>query len=323
MPLTQWLGRQALSRRAHRLEACLMSASSSMPRRVWCVSDLHSDHKDNLHLIERYATQSTAPSSHVSSSSPLAPQAITDTSNDALIVAGDVSDCTVTLLTTLALFKKRFRYVFFTPGNHDAWLPRVPSVPYPSHHSSTLDPASLGVDVERVRAREGQVNDSIGKIELLLEECERMGVFTSPHKFKAPCDDVEGDASNDDKPRTRCVRDLWICPLLSWYHTSFDREPDIDVATINSIIGSPLQSITDSTPKQPFPLKTSVNDFRRCKWPFYLLRQAGGQLSSTSQVMGLSDMVASTDLADDEAIARLVDSLNDQRDPYFHWEALG
>ena len=43
------------------------------------------------------------------------------------------------------------------------------------------------------------------KLELLRHLCTELGVYT------APC----------------CIEDVWLVPLYSWYHASFDAEPDI------------------------------------------------------------------------------------------------
>ena len=41
---------------------------------------------------------------------------------DALILAGDISDDLQVLSDTLAQCKARWRHVFFTPGNHELWI---------------------------------------------------------------------------------------------------------------------------------------------------------------------------------------------------------
>ena len=44
--------------------------------------------------------------------------------NDAIILAGDISDDLSTLEETFTHFASRFRYTFFTPGNHELWCKR-------------------------------------------------------------------------------------------------------------------------------------------------------------------------------------------------------
>uniref|UniRef100_A0A7S4SLW8 Rhodanese domain-containing protein n=1 Tax=Alexandrium monilatum TaxID=311494 RepID=A0A7S4SLW8_9DINO len=73
------------------------------PLRIWAVSDIHSDMKDNMAWVRSVASQRGA------------------FSEDCLIVAGDVASCLETIRETLAAFKAAFRYVFFVPGNHDLW----------------------------------------------------------------------------------------------------------------------------------------------------------------------------------------------------------
>lgn len=46
------------------------------------------------------------------------------------------------------------------------------------------------------------------KLELLRHVCTELGVYT------APC----------------CIEDVWLVPLYSWYHASFDAEADIQGA---------------------------------------------------------------------------------------------
>ncbi len=70
--------------------------------RVFAVSDLHVDYSANVSWIEALSTA--------------------DYQDDALIVAGDLSHKKTVLLHALFALKKRFRAVFFVPGNHDLWV---------------------------------------------------------------------------------------------------------------------------------------------------------------------------------------------------------
>jgi hypothetical protein len=97
---------------------------------------------------------------------------------------------------------RRFKYVFFIPGNHDLWV------------TSTRD----GLD-------------SINKLEKILALCQRLEVKTTPHKIGT-------------------TRPVWIVPLFSWYHESFDT----DLSTRGEKI-------------------TNWNDFIFCKWPKYVLNK--------------------------------------------------
>ena len=70
--------------------------------RVFAISDVHTDYRDNLELLSGVARY------------PL----------DALILAGDVSDRPGILRQTFCMLLERFRYVFFVPGNHEMWIRR-------------------------------------------------------------------------------------------------------------------------------------------------------------------------------------------------------
>jgi predicted phosphodiesterase len=70
--------------------------------RVFAISDLHTDFRDNLWQLEQLSRQSYRA--------------------DALIVAGDVSHDLGVLRRTLHIFLERFRHIFFVPGNHELWI---------------------------------------------------------------------------------------------------------------------------------------------------------------------------------------------------------
>ncbi|CAN1846316.1 [Acyl-carrier-protein] phosphodiesterase PptH, partial [Linum perenne] len=69
--------------------------------RVFVVSDLHTDYKENMAWVECLSTNKHR--------------------NDVLIVAGDVAETYKNFYLTMALLKEKFEHVFFVPGNHDLW----------------------------------------------------------------------------------------------------------------------------------------------------------------------------------------------------------
>src|SRR5689334_22122799 len=100
--------------------------------RLFATSDLHTDYKDNFRWL-----------AEISGS---------DYRDDALIVAGDISDRLEIIRETLQLLRSKFRHLLFTPGNHELW---VRSAEY----------------------------DSIEKLQRVLELCAELGVSTSPVRF--------------------------------------------------------------------------------------------------------------------------------------------
>jgi hypothetical protein len=70
--------------------------------RIFAISDVHTDYKENLELLTGLPTQSYR--------------------EDTLVLAGDVSHNLEVLRRTLIVLLERFRYVFFVPGNHELWV---------------------------------------------------------------------------------------------------------------------------------------------------------------------------------------------------------
>ncbi|HVG18095.1 MAG TPA: metallophosphoesterase [Blastocatellia bacterium] len=70
--------------------------------RILAVSDLHTDFRENMRLVEGIPD-----SSH---------------GGDILIVAGDVADRIEVIKRTLSLLRSKFKMVFYTPGNHEMWV---------------------------------------------------------------------------------------------------------------------------------------------------------------------------------------------------------
>lgn len=68
--------------------------------RVWAISDLHVGNKVNRSIVE-----SLKPA----------------TSQDWMIVAGDVDEDVSEVLRTLSSLKQRYEHVIWTPGNHEMW----------------------------------------------------------------------------------------------------------------------------------------------------------------------------------------------------------
>jgi predicted phosphohydrolase len=70
--------------------------------RVFAISDLHTDFKENRLVVERLPDDTFTA--------------------DTLIVAGDVADRLEVIEYTLALLRSKFRQVCYVPGNHELWV---------------------------------------------------------------------------------------------------------------------------------------------------------------------------------------------------------
>lgn len=100
--------------------------------RLFATSDLHTDYKDNFRWLAEISDS--------------------DYRDDALIVAGDISDRLEIIRDTFELLRSKFRHLLFTPGNHELWV-------------------------------RGAEYDSLEKLQRVLELCAKLEVSTSPVRF--------------------------------------------------------------------------------------------------------------------------------------------
>jgi len=106
--------------------------------KLYAFSDLHIDYKENREWCENIHTDAH--------------------SEDAIILAGDLTHDMKKLEEVLCMFVSKFRYVFYVPGNHELWV------------SKTAEGGIL-------------YQDSIEKFHKILAMCERIGVHTKPLKI--------------------------------------------------------------------------------------------------------------------------------------------
>jgi len=95
---------------------------------------------------------------------------------------------------------------------------------------------------------EGNDLDSVTKLRMLNDTCESLGVCTSPKKLNG----------------------VWIYPILSWYHQSFDKERNIEGYNIR-------------------PPEKAASDFRLCKWPLPLDDMVDGSLARYFDELNLEE----------------------------------
>ena len=129
---------------------------------------------------------------------------------DVCLCPGDVSDNLGVLASALSMLKQRFDEVVFTVGNHDLWVDTARSAPPERAQESSLD-----------------------KLARVESACASLGVRTRPLYVRV----ADGD-------------DVLIVPLYSWYHSSWDAEPEL--------------------PDEPMSVaqyEATWTDFYRCRWP--------------------------------------------------------
>jgi len=124
-----------------RKRICRFSEDASRPRgsvRIFAISDVHIDHGDSV----------------MNWANGISP---TEFKNDILLVAGDLGDTFNAIKIGLSTFRKKFRRVFYVPGNHDMWI-----------RPNTAD------------SNKFKFKDSIAKLLAMLEMCEKIGAEMMP-----------------------------------------------------------------------------------------------------------------------------------------------
>jgi predicted phosphodiesterase len=105
--------------------------------RIWAISDLHADFRDNRRLLERIPAG--------------------EHRGDALIVAGDVADQLPIVTDVLGELRQRFAEVFFVPGNHELWVRADPRDSVEKFHAVLAAARAAGVRTGPARAGDAWV----------------------------------------------------------------------------------------------------------------------------------------------------------------------
>ncbi len=149
-----------------------------------------------------------------------------DDKNTMIIVAGDVSHDLDILRWTFQTLKRKYGEVIYTPGNHELWIDR---------YDDNTD-------------EDGVQKTSIDKLERVLQLCLEMNIRIGP--MRVGCWNIDETSSTKFYGNTDHVQPaLWVIPLLSWHHPSFDTEPPIECWA-----GIPSA-------------RKVLADYRRTRWP--------------------------------------------------------
>ena len=119
-----------------------------------------------------------------------------------LLCCGDVATEPETMRRALRALRRAYDHVFFVPGNHDICTSKLR--PHPRAQLTAMArPSVSGVTCK-------SAGDSIAKYRALLRIALEEGVKVGPERFVC----ASGAA-------------LWVVPIASWHHKSWDREPPL------------------------------------------------------------------------------------------------
>ena len=177
--------------------------------RIFCLSDLHTDHIDNLLWLQQnqYAMVTGTVENNNNHNN-------IDTTNDRIhyskiqstdliIIAGDISHQISTFQETMSVLLNQYQcQVLFVPGNHEAWL-----------STSSLAP------------NDAKIVTSFDKLQQIYDVCRTMGVLVDPvYISSGTCEDdtsttatTTAAAAAADHHHHHHGHPVWILPLQSWY----------------------------------------------------------------------------------------------------------
>lgn len=234
--------------------------STSLSRiKCYCLSDLHADSEKNQQWVRDNCSRRTEDENVFT----------------VLILPGDVGSEMESLEKVFQTLTENYSAVIYVPGNHEAWRRGVAE-----GGSSTIPDE---------RAEERMASDSVVKLNKVISMAERMGVYVGPLKISgvknppdsasehtveieklgaigALCPDnsitrevnIKGSVANKHGAKGTATPEVFSCvviyPLYSWYHSSWDVEPEITHPDYLDV-------------EEAMPFKRKWGDFSMCSWP--------------------------------------------------------
>jgi predicted phosphodiesterase len=164
------------------------------------------------------------------------------------ILPGDVGSEIDRLESVFRVLTANYNAVIYCPGNHEAWRRGTAS------GGSALTP--------ELRADNRMAPDSVSKIVEVVECARNCGVHVGPLRLeKLPENCVEGEASA-----------VTIFPLYSWYHASWDVEPDLENEQYKAV-------------EEAMPFFKKWGDFSMCSWPPELISHSAFASTETDSTV--------------------------------------
>jgi hypothetical protein len=157
------------------------------------------------------------------------------------IIPGDIGSEIDRIAKVFQVLTQQYNLVCFIPGNHELWRRGI------RDGGSALYP--------EIRSENRMAENSIIKLQEILQCAEEYGVCTGPIRLVFPSiiNPVEEVSSTS-------TRGLLLMPLHAWYHSSWDREPEIQHPIYLDV-------------EQAIPFARKWGDYSLCSWPHSLIDQ--------------------------------------------------
>lgn len=227
--------------------------------KCYCLSDLHADSEKNQLWVKDNCSRRTEDENVFT----------------VLILPGDVGSEMESLEKVFQTLIENYSAIIYVPGNHEAWRRGVAE-----GGSSTIPDE---------RAEDRMASDSVEKLNKVISMAQRMGVYVGPLKISGVqnslhsaskegaeigkwetigelCPDNSMTEAADTKASvanqhgakgTATAEDFGgvvVFPLYSWYHSSWDVEPEIIHPEYLDV-------------EEAMPFKRKWGDFSMCSWP--------------------------------------------------------
>lgn len=168
--------------------------------KVYVLSDLHADAEKNHQWV---LTNCMKPD-----------QDIQENTYSILILPGDIGSEVDRITSIIKALVASYDAVCYITGNHEAWRRGTAR----GKSTSATTPELRTLTENRMSS------DSVAKISEICQVVRQNGAYIGPIRVSLHSDNDDGDGSDSEETRGTAVN---IVPLQSWYHSSWDREPDL------------------------------------------------------------------------------------------------
>ena len=222
--------------------------------KCYCISDLHADSEKNQAWVREKCVRRVEDSDAYT----------------IIVLPGDVGSEIDRLESVFRTLTANYNAVMFVPGNHEAWRRGIA--------------AGGSATIPEERAENRMAVDSIVKLQEVMNMAKVEGVYVGPLRVKISDSNVTNSHATsqgslgqqstenislntlDDRTKTNTPKSVLggegvvIFPLLSWYHSGWDKEPEITHPDYLDV-------------EEAIPFARKWGDFSMCSWPDDIVMQ--------------------------------------------------